>query len=339
MRYLMGIDQGGTKTDAVIVREDGLILGRGDDRAVRSPNENYVASQARFIRHAAESAAMASGIAMDNIDRVVAALNGADWPHDYPRLTALAAQALDYDESRITVVNDCIAAMRGGTEEKRCAVLCVGTGLNCAVRSETGEEYVYGYFVADCDQGGSALGRDAWLAMIDEWTGLGPPTRITREALDHYRMPDTQALYIAFTDGRLPMQPKNMAPLLMRAAEAGDAVALGIVNRMSGRLAKYVSLGMKKLGIDGQPLPLVISGGATKSAGHVLTRAIERDMAALAPQVRCISARLEPVAGSALLALDALYPGGMPDRIRENFEQSAQAMGLLRGQEGDLKQP
>jgi len=183
MQYHLAIDQGGTKTDALVFTQDGSILGIGNDRAIRTHSDNYQAQQAQFIRVAAENALKAANVSIADIASVRAALNGADWAHDYPRLQSLTARALIVPEEIVSIINDCIGAMRGGTAEPRCAVVCVGTGLNCAAQNECGEQYIYGYFIPNRDQGALALGESAWCAMTDEWNGMGQATAITPEVL------------------------------------------------------------------------------------------------------------------------------------------------------------
>jgi len=135
---------------------------------------------------------------------------------------------------------------------------------------------------------------------------------------------------MAFTDGEIPYETKDMAAPLMRAAEAGDREALRIIGEMSERLAKYVNGALRKVGLSGQALPLVISGGVTKGKGHVLTDSIKRHMAQLQPQVRCVSAEFEPIAGTALLTLDVLHASGIPNEVMHNFRGDAGRLGLLR---------
>lgn len=330
LRFFLAIDQGGTKTDAIVFTSDGEILSQGNDRKIRSSDENYTRQQAQFIRLAAENALDAAGVRLDQLDGVWGALNGADWAHDYPRLVKLSAGALSVDPSKITIINDCIGAMRGGTDDKRCAVLCVGSGLNCAVRDGDGEEIIYGYFIAEADQGGGALGKAAWQAAVDAWNGLGEKTQITDALLRLYNKNDLQSLYIAFTDGEIPLEHKEMAPPLMAAASSDDTVAMRVVDESAARYAQYVHQGMKRLFISGEPLTLVISGGVTKGAGRVLTAAVERHMIALEPRVTCVDAPFEPVAGTALIGLDALYDFRIPEEVKENFRVSALRHGLLR---------
>lgn len=52
-RYLLGIDQGGTKTAAAVMRGDGFIVGQAVTRGAYFPNEG-MESAAAAIQEAAE---------------------------------------------------------------------------------------------------------------------------------------------------------------------------------------------------------------------------------------------------------------------------------------------
>ena len=54
MKYYLSIDQGGSKTDALIFTQEGRILAFADDRDLRAPGESYYQLQGRWIRYAAE---------------------------------------------------------------------------------------------------------------------------------------------------------------------------------------------------------------------------------------------------------------------------------------------
>lgn len=330
MDFYLAIDQGGTKTDAVIVASNGEIIGYGNDSDIRYPGEDYMAEQARFLQTASNNALSHAGVTMADISGVCASLNGADWAYDYERLRSMVSETLSIDVKNINVINDCIGAMRGGTMKKDCAVLCVGSGVNCAVRSAEGHEYIYGYFIADDDQGGGALGRAAWKAILDAVNGLGQPTMLTKLVLEKYKKPDVESLFIAFTDKEIPMEPKSLAPIVMKAARLHDAVAMKIIENMGMRLAMYVVRGLEKIGIKERSVELVISGGVTKGDGVVLMDVIEEQICSAAPNVTIVEAMYEPIAGATLIVLDNLYPKGLPKEVSHTFHESTVQYGMTR---------
>ncbi|MCX4339485.1 MAG: hypothetical protein OSJ72_07550 [Lachnospiraceae bacterium] len=48
-RYILGIDQGGTKTAAVLMREDGVLLGKGKARGAYFPTQGMQAAEEEIV--------------------------------------------------------------------------------------------------------------------------------------------------------------------------------------------------------------------------------------------------------------------------------------------------
>ncbi|MDR1000717.1 MAG: hypothetical protein LBL96_07970 [Clostridiales bacterium] len=306
MKYFVSIDQGGSKTEALIFSEQGEILAVADDRGIRKHGESYFEKQGFWIRIATEKAIEKAGLAKGSLSSASCALNGADWPSDYIRLRKLVSKELLIDEENILIVNDCIGAMRGGADSGNQAVLCLGTGANCAVRAADGREYIYGYFFTSIDQGGSAIGNRAWLSVLDFYNGLGEKTMITELLLQRYGFTDFVELYREITAGKIEFKVYEFCPLVMRAAKAKDAVAIGILRQTGGRMVRYIEEGAKRLNLANQPITLVLTGGVFKGDGVVFFDTIQQSIKEKSLPINCVSALLEPVAGAALLLLDQL---------------------------------
>jgi len=327
------VDQGGTKTEAAVFTDQGRILGVGDDRDRRTPDERYAQVQREMIGVAAGRALGAARLSLGQLSGACLALNGADWPHEYTALAHMAADVLGLAVERVTVINDCIGAMwavRGGGHR---AVICAGTGLNCAVQRAGSPPFLYGYFINDRDQGGSALGQAAFGAIIDAHNGLGPETGLLGAALRHYGSASLEALYMDITSGRIDFQPKDLSPLLMREARGGDAVARRILEAAADRLARYVLRGVERVGIPGEPLALVLSGGAFKGDGVCLEREIAARLR-VRPEIHVLQARMEPVVGTARYMLLAVLESA-DERFERNLEESAEQFGCVRMKRGE----
>ena len=48
--------------------------------------------------------------------------------------------------TQVFIVNDSIAALRGGTEKPYGAILVAGSGANCAVLAPDGRQFIYHYY-------------------------------------------------------------------------------------------------------------------------------------------------------------------------------------------------
>lgn len=306
MKCYLAVDQGGSKTEAVIFTEEGRILSFADDRGLRGIGESYYTMQGRWIRLAAERALEKAGRNLAELAGACCSLNGADWPEDYDRLQKLVSEELGLREDRIMIVNDCIGAMRGGASGGNQAVICAGTGMNCAVRAADGRERIFGYFVNAPDQGGGAIGTKAWQSILDAYTGLGPKTVLTQLLLEKHGETDLVELYKKFTSNRVIFKNYDLAPLTMRAAKMGDSVGRQIIETAAGRMVKYMELGAQELHLEAEPVTLVLTGGVFKGDGQVLFDEIQRQITVRHLNFICTPAHYEPVAGAALLLLDTL---------------------------------
>lgn len=107
----------------------------------------------------------------------------------------------------------------------------------------------------------------------------------------------------AYVNGQLG-PTSSMVPVLVEAMRAGDAVAAGIVADFGGRLARYVTAGLKRFGMTGLEQDVVLSGGVFKAdlpgLRESVVGAIRRD----APHARLVDACCEPVVGALLMALE-----------------------------------
>src|SRR5689334_1346007 len=127
MRYVLGIDGGGTKTHALILDETGRAASFG-----AAGGSNYqmcgMPRAEREIGAAAKAAFAATRLSPQDIDLGYFCLAGADLAEDYallePQMDALAL-------ARRTIIrNDTMAALGAGLSRPwGIAVIC-GTGLN-----------------------------------------------------------------------------------------------------------------------------------------------------------------------------------------------------------------
>jgi len=270
--------------------------------------------------------------------------NGADWPEEYPAIEArlrrtllsprpaneFLSTELVARNASLYLVNDCIGALRGGTSARAAVVLCVGTGLNVAVRDEHGNEFIYGYYIHDEDHGAGALGREAMRAVVDASIGLSEPTSLRKPVLDLMNKPSEEVLHRDWTIGGYRFETKHLAPVLLHAAEQGDPPAARITADYGERIARYATAAMRRLNLLDQPLDIVFSGSVLKDRGQCIVEAAMRVIREAAPRSRAIQARYEPAAGLLLLGLDSLYPNGIPMDVLDRFGRTAGHHGLLR---------
>lgn len=327
MRYIMGIDQGGSKTHAVITDENGRILGFGKGRGACHASVGVKAAM-DAVQEAVEDARKASGFDIRQIDIIGAGLTGIDWPHEGPMLE----QALRdrFGTKRIIAVNDAIIAMRSDTAKANSAVICAGSGLNVAVRKGR-EIFTYGYYVPDEQQGGGALGRKMVQAVFDAHMGLLAETSLTAAALQYFRVEDVdRLLYRRAMEGIGGEEYLGLPPLLEREALEGDPVAVGIWQDYGKTLAGYVTTRMRIMEMLPEETDVILSGSVLKCRVPALHRAIREGILRHAPKAMIKEAVYEPVIGACLLGLDEHYDYRIPDTVYTNLKDAAASLGFKR---------
>ena len=335
MAYILGIDQGGTKTDIIIADHSGQILGTGNDRDWKPISGERRAVRMIRIRYAAEKAAAEAGLEIKDIESVSACCTGADWAFEYEIGRKNLRNTLGIEQA--SMYNDCIGALRGGTEirGRDSAVICLGTGTNCAAINREGEEYIYAFYLKDIHQGASAIGKFVFDAVFDAESGFGEKTLLTKLLLDETGYSSVDELHMVYTTGRteteLPLKPvyKEYSFLLFRAIEMGDSVAKEFLEWFCKGLARYVINAARRLKMKDREITVVLSGGVPKS-GAIMGEILKKYLTEGLNELIFINARFEPVVGALLLEYDRLYSGGIPEDVMKRLENCCMERNLVR---------
>ena len=330
MSYFLGIDQGGTKTHAIVCDAAGHILGTGlcDGLATWVYSADTQEVYLRRVRQAADAACAMAGIALSDVTAVCGGMNGADWPCDYAALTEAVKRALHHTD--VLIVNDCIGAMAGGTTASDCAIICAGTGMNIALKRADGKELIYGYYIPDALQGASGIGHQAFTKIMDAHVGVCGKTLLTELILHETGYASAEQLLMDVTLQKKSVAMKDLAPLLFTACALGDAEATSLVEAFCEKTAAFITAGARALGMHTRPFDLVYSGGMFKGHGALAIDIIHAHITRDGIPARKTSARYEPVCGTALLLLAKAHGGTIPSEVMATFDRDAVHHGLVR---------
>jgi len=331
-KYYLGIDQGGTKTAALICDLNGNILGAGYDEGLGTKE------QFTGILDVSMKVCAQSGIKPEEIKSVCGGLSGADWESDYPAMTESLANALGMNITDVLVLNDCMIACRGGTSSRNRAVVCAGTALNIGVRRADGKEFLYGYFISinDIVNGGVSLGLAAFRAVAESYHGIRGHTMLTDLVLNYTGHANAEQLLFELMTGRYNWNITKLAPFVMQANFEDDCEAIKIIDKFAKENAKYVKAAIKQVDIHNCDIDLVFSGGIFKNKGtlaadKIYQFIIESDASELnGCTINKIHARYEPVCGALLTLLDQRYDGDIPPKVTDNFNRGCEAFKLIR---------
>ena len=337
---VLAIDGGNSKTDLALVAEDGALLATVRGPGMRSPDDlgSWLEALGALIARAQLEAGREGQMAARHITACVA---NADLPEEEERLAA-ALRALGWSQTT-AVANDTFAVLRAGLDPDALervgkgaaraghwgvAVTC-GAGINCVGVDPAGRTTGYlalGEISGDWG-GGSGLGQAAlWWAVRAE-DGRGPQTALRQAVAAHFGVATVRDVTISIHLGKINDETlRELAPVLLAVAAAGDEVARKLVIRQAEEISIMALTAMRRLGLTELPTPVVLGGGVLTARDPLLITEITNRITAAAPQAVVIVVAVPPVAGAALLGLD--HVGAGPDaerRLRAAYDGRAES--------------
>ncbi len=326
-RFVVAVDGGGSKTDAVLLDLDGALLAR-ERGAGSSPQidglESSVRTVDRLIRavlHGTEG----------EPQQVSLYMSGLDLPAEidaYRDAIAGFGWALD----GIVIENDLHALLRAGADEPDAVAIVCGTGMNAIGVRADGAQVRFpalGGISGDWG-GGSSLGGDVlWHAARAE-DGRGPHTILLPMLLEELGVATLAPVIEDLHFGRRSETTlAALAPLVFAAAARGDDVAIGLVGRQADELVAYARACLTRLDLLERPVPIVIGGGVARSRDPLLVDRVTESLSRLAPRATLRIVDEAPVLGAGLLALaDAGAGAESLARARAELSVEAVAAGL-----------
>lgn len=315
-----GVDGGSTKTLAVAADEEGRVLGVG--RA--GPSNYHVVGLDGAVENINASLGEASP---GGVDVAAVGLAGMDTEYDFQLFEREAAPRIA--ARQVLVRHDAEIALVGATAGGPGIIVIAGTGSAAGGRNREGR-YLrcggWGYILGD---EGSAywLGRNALTAVLRASDGRGPETMLTGLVLGELGLsrPD-EIVRRVYVEGMTVKEIAGLAPLVVRAAEAGDGVARGLVEEAARLLAEHVwaLAGRLGLGVE-EPVDVAPVGGVFR-AGPTVLEPFKRYVAERV-KARIIEPRFPPAVGALLIAY---MEGGVEvtPGLLKRLESTAAGFGL-----------
>jgi N-acetylglucosamine kinase-like BadF-type ATPase len=213
------------------------------------------------------------------------------------------------EAERLIVTHDARIALAGATAGKPGVVVIAGTGSiafgeNAA--GETARAGGWGYIFGD-EGGGFDIVRQSLRAVLSEHEGWGPRTALTPALLEATGAADAnETLHRLYTPDWPRARVASLAPLVDGIAEAGDPVAVAILNNAAQHLAMLAGSVRRQLWRDDEPSRLSWAGGVFNSA--ILLERF-RMLGQLDGRVATSAPEHSPAAGALLIAWRA---AGLP---------------------------
>jgi N-acetylglucosamine kinase-like BadF-type ATPase len=270
---------------------------------------------ARTAREALERA----GATAADVSASVWSLAGADWPEDFALLERELAARVAVPRAPL-VVNDALGGLRTGSPDHTGIAVVCGTFNAVCARNRDGRAFHLGFWPDRA--GGFDLGHEALRAVYRHGLELGPATALTARALAVYEVDSVMELLHAFTrrEKRLPAwEAQRLTPVLLDAADAGDAVARAIVSEAGGRVGDQARVSAARVGLAVDGARVVLAGGVMQHPSTSLADAI----LARLPGARPVRTSKPPVIGALLLGYDALGLALDADALAKSLADAA----------------
>lgn len=270
MKYILGVDGGGTKTVALVGDLNGNVLARGSSGpsnyhaigfdAACSALENAI-QKARY-QHPGEISAICLGLA------------GAGRKEDIERFTDWAIHK--FPKTRVKILSDGELLLMAGASSGPALALVCGTGSIVFGRTTSGELIRaggWGYLFGD-EGSGFAIGNAALRAVMQAYDGRGSRTLLSELVLEHYGLQTPPQLISAIYGAEsLRSIIAVLSISVEQAAERGDFVATTILEQAAQELTRAIAAIYPKLGTSS--VPMAITGG-TILHGTYLRNAFHR---------------------------------------------------------------
>jgi N-acetylglucosamine kinase-like BadF-type ATPase len=324
---VLAIDGGNSKTDVALIADDGTVLA-----SLRGPgasHEDFGLEEAmRRLGEIVQTAAGRPGLVARHTS---ACLAGADLPEEEAMLTA-AIEREGWTQTA-AVANDTFAVLRAGLTPGDgepawgIAVTC-GAGINCVGVGPDGVTtrfLAFGLLSGDWG-GGLGLGHHSIWHAIRAEDGRGEPTELQAAVPAFLGLASMHDVAVAIHLGQLGEDDLIRLPaVLFATAEAGDAVAISLVERQAEEVTTMAVTAIGRLGLDtgqeSKQIPVILGGGVLEAKNPLLTDGIARRLAKLAPTAVARVVDAPPVTGAALLGLDQLGAGpAAKTRLRAHYD-------------------
>jgi N-acetylglucosamine kinase-like BadF-type ATPase len=302
MAYYLGLDGGGSKTEAIVVDENMRVLG--DGRAGPSNHLRVGIEEAtREVKRAIVEATTEAGIQLGQIEFGYCGIAGSDHPKH--RATMVDAVRRFLPHGRFTVDSDTRIALTGAIGFGVGIVVISGTGSVSFGRSEDDVEARAGGWGPTIGDEGSAysIGRNGLIAVARALDGRGPATAMTDILCTHYGVCDPAELsYLVYAPTTHADDIALYLRLVAEAARQDDEVAKKILESEATELANTALAVVRKLKLFEREFPLAYVGGAFK-AGSLLLEPFSRNVLDKAPGAQIQPPKETPVFGAARLAI------------------------------------
>ena len=302
---VVGVDGGGTKTEAVIMDADQRVIGDGL-AGPSNPLRVGIVGAAAAVREAIDSACASAKIRRGDLVAAQIGLAGARRRELRERMRETLTP-LGIGE--IEVVTDANIALYGATDGAPGLVVIAGTGsICCGINARRKRSCAGGWGPIAGDEGGGAwLARRALRAIAHASDGRGPETALTELACAYFHVTSaddlTTAIYApTITNERLAGFGRDV----VNAAKADDPVALEIVANGGTELGYSAVAVIRHLQMERERFQIAYVGGVFRAAGELMLEPLRAQVRKVAPRAFFEPPHFAPAVAAARMARERM---------------------------------
>jgi len=301
MKYLIGIDGGGTKTDSAIADLSGKII----HLTTGKPSNFLVVGIEEAVENIfaliEENLFKLEGDFAD-VKQIVIGAAGAGRKED---AQLLEKSFKDYADQQgihfkgVKVVSDAHIALEGAFPESAGCILIAGTGSILFGKDENGIIHRVGGFgrlIGD-EGSGYSIGRKALNAVSKESDGRGEASLISE--LLNAKMNSSSSTSIINEVYKEKLDVASVAKIVIEAAEEGDPIAEDILDEEADELVLHIKSLMNKIQTDN--LNVAFSGSLIDNK-NFYSDLLKQKIKFTLPKVIVVKPASTPVSGAILFA-------------------------------------
>lgn len=301
--YFLGVDGGGTKTEVALLATDGTVI----NKAIGAPLRMSARANKRvlaLLRDLIDYTLKPAGASWDQISHFGFGLSGADFPDEIRGQFQAICRNFRIAPTRLTLVNDGVVALWGGSDRERAVILQLGTAYTSAYRCRFGEETPLDHLNAGVQ---FEIRRHLLTTVARVIDGREKPSLLRDMVREHYGFATEEEMLKAATRNKLDrVMTLFVITVLNDAVAKGDEVALRIVHEAADYYLRDVLYLIDKVG--GGEVDVVLGGGLLLNGPPLLRELLTNQVLAARPAVTVHTPQLSPAIGGAVMA--AFAAGG-----------------------------
>lgn len=301
MKYVIGIDGGGTKTVLKITGVSGDILAESKG-GPSNINSSFKEDVANVLKDLIYEGVNKANLSLNDCLAVCIGTAGADRKEDKPIIEQMIKNT--GISGRIIVVNDAEIALVGGVERNEGLILICGTGSICFGKAEDGRTCRsggWGHIIGD-EGSGYDIGIRAIKASLKSYDGRDQKTMLENEVLKHFSLKHHEDLigYI-YRSGAGKKEIASLTKVVNECFLKGDEVSEKILKESSYELFLCVKAVIHKLQFSDKHVFLTTAGGAVNNIKYLFDQ-FAHTLNENYPEIEIIPMKNDPAFGAALIA-------------------------------------